>query len=50
MISELSVCPWLFAKNPGKDFTRNRKLPFEIVVHLLISMGGNSIYKELLES
>jgi hypothetical protein len=40
----------LFVKNPGKDFIRNRKLPFETVVHLLISMGGNSIYKELLES
>jgi hypothetical protein len=42
--------PMLFVKNPGKDFTRNRKLPFETVVNLLISMGGNSIYKELLES
>jgi len=50
LISELSVSSWLFVKNPGKDFTRNRKLPFETVVHLLISMGGNSIYKELLES
>jgi len=50
LISELSKSPELFVKNPGKDFTRNRKLPFETIVHLLISMGGNSIYKELLES
>jgi len=50
LISELSASSALFVKNPGKDFTRNRKLPFEPVVHLLISMGGNSIYKELLES
>jgi len=50
LISKLSESPELFVKNPGKDFTRNRKLPFETVVNLLISMGGNSIYKELLQS
>jgi hypothetical protein len=50
LISEMSESPESFVKNPGKDFTRTRKLPFESVMHLLISMGGNSIYKELLES
>jgi hypothetical protein len=49
-IREMAENPMLFVKNPGKDFTRDRKLPFETVVNLLISMGGNSIYKELLES
>jgi hypothetical protein len=39
-----------FVKNPGKDFTRNRKLPFDAVMKLLITMGGNSICKELLEA
>lgn len=39
-----------FVKNPDKDFTRKRKLTFEIVMQLLISMGGNSIYRELLEA
>lgn len=37
-------------KNPAKDFTRNRKLPFTSVVQQLVSMGGNTIYKELLEA
>lgn len=37
-------------QKPEKDFTRKKKLPFETVMQLLISMGGNSIYKELLES
>jgi hypothetical protein len=46
----MSASPELFVRNPGKDFTRNRKLPFETMMHLLISMGGNSIYKELLEA
>ena len=50
LISEISKSPMLFVRNPGKDFTRNRKLPLETVIKLLISMGGNSIYKELLES
>lgn len=50
LIEEMSEYPELFVKNPGKDFTRTRKLPFDTVVQLLISMGGNSIYKELLET
>ncbi|MCL2821372.1 MAG: transposase, partial [Oscillospiraceae bacterium] len=50
LINEISESPSLFVKNPGKDFTRNRKLPLATVFKLLISMGGNSIYKELLES
>jgi len=50
LIAELSENPMLYVKNPGKDFTRKRKLPFETVTQLLISMGGNSIYKELLEA
>jgi len=50
LISEMSKSPALFVTKPGKDFTRNRKLTFETVVQLLISMGGNSVYKELLEA
>jgi hypothetical protein len=50
LIEEMSTTHWLYTKNPGKDFTRNRKLSFDDVMKLLISMGGNSIYKELLES
>ena len=49
IIKEMGESPELFVKNPKKDFTRNRKLTFEYVINLLLSMGGNSIYKELLE-
>jgi hypothetical protein len=49
LIRDMSESPDQFVKAPGKDFTRNRKLPFETVVRALISMGGNSVYKELLE-
>ena len=50
LIREMSDACTLYVKNPESDFIRTRKLPFETVMQLLISMGGNSIYKELLES
>jgi len=50
LIKEMSASPALFVKDPERDFTRKRKLPFETVIQLLLSMGGNSIYKELLEA
>jgi hypothetical protein len=50
LIREMSVTPAPYVKNPESDFTRKKKLPFETVMHLLISMGGNSLYKELLEA
>ncbi|UWS62528.1 hypothetical protein N2384_05405 [Bacillus paralicheniformis] len=46
----MSAAPAPYVKNPDKDFTRKKKLSFETVMQLLISMGGNSLYKELLES
>lgn len=45
----MASSPEIFVKNPGRDFTRNRKITFESVIKLLLSMGGNSIYKELLD-
>ena len=50
LIREMSDAPAPYVKNPKIDFTRKKKLPFETVMQLLISMGGNSLYKELLES
>jgi hypothetical protein len=50
LIREMAAAPAPYVKKPEKDFTRKKKLPFETVMQLLISMGGNSIYKELLES
>lgn len=49
IIREIANSPGLFVKNPDKDFTRKRKLPFETVVQFLLAMGGNSLYSELLE-
>jgi len=50
LINAMSQTLSQFVKTPGKDFTRNRKLPFDTVVNMLITMGGNSINKELLDA
>lgn len=47
IIREMATNPSLFAKNPQTDFTRDRKLGFDKLVHLLLGMRGNSINKEL---
>ena len=47
--TNLAENPERFIKNPGKDFTRQRKLTLANMIKILLSMGGNSIYKELLE-
>ena len=49
IITGMSESSMLFTKNPEKDFTRNRKLPFGTMLRMLISMGGNSITKELMD-
>lgn len=49
IISELSKTPWLFLRNPTKDFTRKRKLQFQDVVSLLLSMEAKSTTNELLD-
>ena len=38
-----------FFRNPDADFTRNRKLPFEKVMKFILSMGGGTLDRELLE-
>lgn len=49
LIDEMAQNPGLFVKNPGKDFSRNRKLNFTEMIRLLLSMGGNSLGNELME-
>jgi hypothetical protein len=48
-VQNLADLSWLYVKNPGKDFTRNRKLPFETVIEILLSMGGGTLNQELYE-
>ena len=43
LIHEMSAHYWLYVANPERDFSRERKLPFEKVLAMLISMGGGSL-------
>ncbi len=47
VIDDICETPWLFARDPGRDFTRDRKLSLEKLLWLLICMGGQSIGSEL---
>ena len=38
-----------YVRNPWKDFSRKRKLPFEKMIKIILSLGGNSLNKEILE-
>ena len=44
----MSSSPWLFVKDPNKDFSRKRKMNIETFFKFFISMEGNSLKKELL--
>lgn len=46
-LDELAASPSEFAVDPGRDFTRRRKLSFQNTIHLLLSMEGDSIQEEL---
>lgn len=48
LIDEMASTPWLFAKNPRTDFSRDRKLGFKKLIHFILSMESGSIQKELL--
>ena len=40
----------LYVKNPEKDFTRTRKLPFATMVKQIICMGGHTLTKEIMDT
>ena len=46
-IDELAAQPEKYAVNPGKDFTRNRKLSFKTFLLMFLSMEGDCIREEL---
>ena len=48
-VQELTDCKWLFSNQPKKDFTRNRKLPFEQIIKAILCMGGGSVASEMMD-
>ena len=49
IIDEMETHKDLFVKEWTKDFSRKRKLTFSTMIHLLLSMNGNTFNKELLD-
>ena len=49
VIQDMAKHPENFCRNPGKDFTRKRELPFEKNLTLLVKMGGHSLRNEMLD-
>lgn len=48
-ITKVASDPDNCVTRPGRDFTRNRKLPLSTMLQMLIGMGGGSLMKELHE-
>ena len=48
-IHEMSSHYWLYVSDPKRNFSRDRKLPFEKVLEVLVSMGGGSLRNELID-
>ena len=46
-IGEMDSCRFLFAKNPLKDFTRDRKLGFATLMAFIIGIKGGTLNDEL---
>ena len=49
IISQMANHPQDFSKNPECDFSRNRKLNFPSLLHLIISMEAGAVKDELLK-
>lgn len=49
VVQELTECKWLFSNQPKRDFTRNRKLPFEQIIKAILCMGGGSVANEMMD-
>ena len=49
VVQDLTDCKQLFSNQPKKDFTRNRKLPFDQIIKAILSMGGGSISNEMMD-
>ena len=47
-INQLCESSQLCGKDPSKDFTRNRKLPLEKIIRLLLGMEGSSMNNEVI--
>ena len=48
-IQTLTDCKWIFSRDPQKDNTRNRKLPFEKTIAAILAFRGGTLPHDLLD-
>lgn len=48
-ITQMCQVSWMFSKQPGKDFSRTKKMPFSKVLSFLLAMEGGTLTNELLK-
>ena len=48
-IAQLCEVSWMFVKDPKRDFTKKRKLPFDKVISFLLAMEGGTLTTEMLK-
>jgi hypothetical protein len=49
IIADMTRTKEYFARDPNKDFTRQRKLSFHEMIRIILSMGRGNLNRELLE-
>lgn len=49
IIKEMDRAPWLFARDPSRDFSRVKKWSLSETIRFIISMEGKAVRDELLE-
>ena len=49
LISRMAQSPERYCKNPGQDYTRNRKISMKDVLTCTIGFAGKSMSNELLQ-
>jgi len=48
-IEKINSAKKMYVQQPGKDFTRKQKLPFDEMIRIILSMEGNSLPQELMK-
>ena len=49
VITQMCQVSWMFSKQPEKDFSRTKKMPFAKVLSFLLAMEGGTLTSELLK-
>lgn len=50
ILEQVDKIAWMFSKDPSRDFSRHRKLPFHKLAEVMIGMEGNSLSHEMLNA